>query len=198
MGAFGTNDRMIGISQSLQTQAISRCAIENEEHFNIFAQLFLKEALRRVRICVIPVSDYMALIGRADRLKDIGVDAGIIVTSKTTSCFHEFNNLADEQKVGGATLFFELMTSNQRLLDNANYVTLWLHILLEVGPVAIGRNRANEDLKPARSAIKVGGKQCEYQGNRFDSADLQSLDGLGSLHNQFLELLLLTFHPIST
>jgi hypothetical protein len=132
MGAFGTNDGMIGISESLQTQAISRCAVENEEHFNIFAQLFFKVALRGMCICVIPVSDYMSLVGRADRLKYIGVDASIIVTGKTASGFHEFNNLADEQKVGGATLFFELMTSNQRVLDSANYVTLWLHILLEV------------------------------------------------------------------
>jgi hypothetical protein len=37
---------MIGISESLETQAISRGAVEYEEDFNVFAQLLFEEGLR--------------------------------------------------------------------------------------------------------------------------------------------------------
>ena len=117
--AFGTNDGMIGIREGLETQAISRCAIENEEDLNVFPKCFLNRARRRMRICVIAISDHMALIGSANCLQDIRMDSGIVVAGKATGRFHEFNNLAEDEKLKALLSFFKLKRPKmRRVLDN--------------------------------------------------------------------------------
>jgi hypothetical protein len=99
------------IGGCLQAQAIGCSAVKYEEHLDVIAQLLPELCLRGMRIGVIAIADHVPLIRPADGFKYRGVHSGIVVAGEASSGFHEFNNLAEEQKEQESTHLFPAGTS---------------------------------------------------------------------------------------
>jgi len=101
MRAIWTDDRMEGIRERLQSEAIGGCAVEDEENFNVVTELLLELSNGGSGVRVIAVADNVPLIYGRKRLQHFRMHTGVVVAGKATDWLHGSTNLADSSHLTG-------------------------------------------------------------------------------------------------
>ncbi len=82
MGGLGANDRVVGIGERFESQAISGGSVKDKKCFDIIAKVALELAPGGFGVGIISVSDNMTLIGGGYSFQNLGMDTGIVVAGE--------------------------------------------------------------------------------------------------------------------
>src|SRR6185369_6683998 len=89
MGKIGANDRMVGICESLQTQAVRGGAVENDEDFNVLSKVLFEFANGRIGVSIVSIPDRVALVHTCNRVQNFGMNPRVVVAGKAAHRFHD-------------------------------------------------------------------------------------------------------------
>ena len=79
---------MVGAGESLKAEHIGGGSVEDEEHFDIGAEVLAKFLDGGGGIRVVAVADNVAAVGTGNGFEHLGMDVGIVVAGKTAARIH--------------------------------------------------------------------------------------------------------------